>query len=156
MSGFAKRIEARMKRKEAEIHDLQEQREKLIRAAREIEAQINAAQAASQAFAESLAILGGPERAASAATRELRAGSLPALAYEALKATGKPLHITELIHLIERDGVSRQTLVGSLSAYVRDENIFSRPAPNTFGLLEWEEAEQAQVATFEASQEEPE
>jgi len=56
---------------------------------------------------------------------------------EFLKAQGKPMHVTEILEGIGSDTSkkSRTALSGSLGWYVRRNEIFSRPAPNTFGLL---------------------
>lgn len=68
----------------------------------------------------------------------LRSGSSVARAREIILEAGEPVHID---HLLERLGkeVTRETkasLTGSLAAYVRRDEIFTRPAPNTFGLIE--------------------
>ncbi len=73
------------------------------------------------------------------AEKELRNGSDMFKVRAILKAIGKPLHIDKII---ERLGESpsktkKQSLVGQLGAYVRREEIFTRPAPNTFGLYEF-------------------
>ena len=56
------------------------------------------------------------------------------------KPSGKPLHISDLLVALgkETDHDNRAALSGSLSAYVRKHEIFTRPAPNTFGLVEFE------------------
>jgi len=67
-----------------------------------------------------------------------RPGTALRSVYEALKKSGKPLHITEILKAIGKpvDKSHRVALSGSLATYVRDRNVFSRPEPNTFGLLE--------------------
>jgi hypothetical protein len=68
----------------------------------------------------------------------LRAGSALAKAREAIRKVGRPMHITELLEAIGK-GTSRNEragLSGTLAAYVRRGEIFTRPAPNTFGLTE--------------------
>ena len=69
----------------------------------------------------------------------LRHGSLIAQAREALRKEGKPMHVTALLEAIGRPAAkkNRLALSGSLAAYVRREEIFTRPEPNTFGLLEF-------------------
>lgn len=66
----------------------------------------------------------------------LRPGSALAKAQEILRKAGKPLHITEILKALNEKPDKRVSLSGSLSAYVRNGQIFTRPAPNTFGLLE--------------------
>jgi hypothetical protein len=68
----------------------------------------------------------------------LRPGTNLAKAREAIKKAGRPLHINELLGAIGK-GTSRNEragLSGTLAAYVRRGEIFTRPAPNTFGLVE--------------------
>ena len=69
----------------------------------------------------------------------LREGSDVAKARDALKKAGQPLHIGDILTAIGKptDRDSRISLSGSLAAYVRDGKIFTRPHPNTFGLLEF-------------------
>jgi hypothetical protein len=68
----------------------------------------------------------------------LRPGSALYLAQEVLRAAGKPMHITEILKALNKptDKKRRLSLGGSLSGYVRKGQIFTRPAPNTFGLIE--------------------
>lgn len=68
----------------------------------------------------------------------LRKGSAVAQAHDAILMLGKPLHIDELLKCLDKDVTreSKASLAGSLAAYVRREEIFTRPAPNTFGLRE--------------------
>lgn len=80
---------------------------------------------------------GGPE-AMDSGDASLRKGSLVAQARDAILAKGKPIHIDDLLLVLGRE-VTRETkasLAGSLAAYVRKEEVFSRPAPSTFGLIE--------------------
>lgn len=72
--------------------------------------------------------------------RELRHGSDVAKARNALMHAQKPLHISELLQAIGKpvDKQSRVSLSGSLGAYARDHIIFKRTAPNTFGLIEFQ------------------
>ena len=115
----------RIEKKELEIRDL--------------EKQLAAANAYLQALQETVRILpkeplGSPISPA----QVLRPGSAVAKAREAIIKAGKPLHITELLKALGRpvDKNSRVSLSGSLSGYVKRNEIFTRPAPNTFGLIE--------------------
>ncbi|HTS75027.1 MAG TPA: hypothetical protein VMG40_02425 [Bryobacteraceae bacterium] len=67
----------------------------------------------------------------------LRVGSKADKARQAIRAAGKPLHVTELLKAlgIPNKADQRQALAGSLSSYARKQEIFTRPAPNTFGLV---------------------
>ena len=70
----------------------------------------------------------------------LRPGTTLAKARDAIKKAGKPLHVSEILKLVEKpaDKKNRVSLGGSLSGYVRRGEIFTRPAPNTFGLKEFD------------------
>ena len=61
-----------------------------------------------------------------------------AQAREIILERGEPVHLDELLNAMGRDVTreSRASLVGSIAAYVRKDDIFTRPAPNTFGLIE--------------------
>ena len=71
-------------------------------------------------------------------TSSLRPGSMVAEARDLILLAGKPMHVDELLKAkgkpLTRD--NRTALGGSLSAYVRKGTIFTRVAPNTFGLME--------------------
>lgn len=68
----------------------------------------------------------------------LRPGTALAQARDVLQKAGKPMHISELLKALGKpvDKKNRLSLSGSLSTYVRNGQIFTRPAPNTFGLME--------------------
>jgi hypothetical protein len=70
--------------------------------------------------------------------RSLRAGSAVSQARDVILKAAKPVHIADLLAGIgkedTRDG--RASLTSSLAAYVRRGEIFTRPAPNTYGLIE--------------------
>ncbi len=79
-----------------------------------------------------------PKDYADDTTSTLRVGSDLAKAQEAILKAGKPLHITELLKALGKEPThkSRVSLSGSIGAYVRNKQFFTRPAPNTFGLIE--------------------
>jgi len=124
--GFRQDLEKRIEKKKLEIRDL--------------ELQIHAAKAHLQANEESLRAL-LKEDGSSLGERTLRAGSSIAKARDAIKKAGKPLHIADLLKALGRsnDKKNRLSLSGSLAHYVRRGEIFARPAPNTFGLTEFDE-----------------
>lgn len=72
----------------------------------------------------------------------LRKNSLPALAYVALKRVGAPMHVKALLTEIGKPTTRNNysTLSSSLTAYARRGEIFTKPEPNTFGLIEFGEA----------------
>lgn len=115
----------RIEKKELEIRDL--------------EKQLAAAQAYLQALQETIRMLPKePRTGQSPPAQVLRPGSGVAKAREAILKAGKPLHISDLLKALGRpvDKNSRVSLSGSLSGYVKRNEIFTRPAPNTFGLIE--------------------
>ena len=68
----------------------------------------------------------------------LRRGSSVAQAREVILERATPIHIDDLLEALGKE-VTRETkasLTGSLAAYVRKNEIFTRPAPSTFGLIE--------------------
>jgi len=75
-----------------------------------------------------------------AANTSLRPDSAVAKAREAILKAGKPLHINEILKQLgkEINHDSKASLSGSIGAYVRNNQHFTRPAPNTFGLIELE------------------
>ncbi|MBY0494829.1 MAG: hypothetical protein K2Y23_11495 [Cyanobacteria bacterium] len=60
-------------------------------------------------------------------------------AYEAIKRAGHALHVNVLLPAIGRpvNRAERSAISGTLAAYVRKGDVFTRPAPNTFGLVEF-------------------
>ena len=70
----------------------------------------------------------------------IRPGSMIHQALSLLRQEQKPMHVKDLLVLMgkEPSKSNRLSLSGSLGTYVRDRNVFSRPAPNTFGLLEFD------------------
>jgi hypothetical protein len=68
---------------------------------------------------------------------ELRPGSLLAKARDAIQVNGAPMHVSGILKAIGVDNTkgTRVSLVGSLGSYVRKGQVFTRPAPNTFGLV---------------------
>jgi hypothetical protein len=70
----------------------------------------------------------------------LRPDSALSKARDALRKSGKPLHINELLIALGKspDKKNKLSLAGSLSNYARKREIFVKTAPNTFGLRELE------------------
>ncbi len=118
-------IIARLNKKEAEIQSLEER--------------LHAARIYVQALQDILKVLvlgQGPDEAEHEAV--LRPGSSVARARDVILRLGHSAHISlileELGQHVTRQG--RASLTSSLAAYVRRGEIFTRPAPNTFGLIE--------------------
>ena len=119
-----RRIEERIKKKELEIQAL--------------ESQIKDAKVYLQALQDILRIF--PKDAAEAITAAtvLRPGSLVAQARDVILKHGTPLHVDRILGDLNKEAnrANKTGLSGSLAAYVRKHEIFTRPAPNTFGLVE--------------------
>lgn len=116
-------IKDRLRKKEQEIQSL--------------EGKLQAARIYVQALQDVIKVL---DKAGDDAPTEsvLRAGSLVSQARDVILRIGKPVHINELLEALGKDATreGRASLTSSLAAYVRREEIFTRPAPNTFGLIE--------------------
>jgi|HubBroStandDraft_6_1064221.scaffolds.fasta_scaffold40958_4 hypothetical protein len=80
-----------------------------------------------------------PREAEPGKERSLRPGTAVSLARDAIRKAGKPLHIGELLVALGKPDAKKHRLAlsGSLATYVRRGEIFTRPEPNTFGLLEF-------------------
>ena len=121
-----KKIEDRIRKKESEIQDL--------------EMRLRDSRVYIQAMQEVLKMLprDGGSSAAAEVPITLRDGSLASLAREGILEKGKPLHVSELLGTMgkEDNRDNRTSLSGTLAAYVRKGEVFTRPAPNRFGLIE--------------------
>lgn len=76
--------------------------------------------------------------------RPIQEGSSVDWARRALIQYSQPMKLNDLVDFITVLGgptVRPATLVSNLSRYVKHGDTFSRPAPNTFGLIEWERGE---------------
>jgi hypothetical protein len=119
---------------------LQRLADKKIAEIADLERQVENARIYLQAIQDSIRVLPresnpSPETTTEEAT--IRPGTLLFKAREAIQNKGKPMHITDILQAIgvENTKKARVSLVGSLGTYVRRDSIFSRPAPNTFGLI---------------------
>jgi hypothetical protein len=81
-----------------------------------------------------------PRESATMGEPMLRPGTAIAKARDFIKKNGSPMHVNAILKAMGKtiDRNSRAALSGSLSAYVKRGEVFTRPAPNTFGLLEME------------------
>lgn len=131
--GIRGKFDERIKRKESEIQEL--------------ENQIREAKAYLQALQDSLKLLPREEKMQgnmASVESTLRPNSNIYKTYTLLKQTDGALHIDEILKGIGKDISKKEkvSLAGSLGWYVRRKEIFSRPAPNTFGLLSKEQTEE--------------
>jgi hypothetical protein len=114
-------IQDRIRKKEQEIQWLEEK--------------IRAARIYVQALQDVLKVMDGAQKEGESG---LKPGSNVAQARELILRRGAPVHINDLLTGLGKE-VTRETrasLTGTIAAYVRRGEIFSRPAPNTFGLIE--------------------
>lgn len=120
------KIEERLRKKEQEIISMEEK--------------IKASKIYAQALRDILKMLSATpsETIYSEIETTLRAGSTVDQARRIILEKGIPVHVDEILLALGKE-VTRETkasLTSSLAAYVRREDIFARPAPNTFGLIE--------------------
>lgn len=124
--GLREDIQKRIEKKQQELVD------------REMAFTIERASAAAyiQAMQDMLKSLPRDPSDARSPDQVLRHGSAMAQAREAIQKAGKPLHITDILRAIGRpvDKETRLSIGGSIANYVRRGEIFTRTAPNTFGL----------------------
>jgi hypothetical protein len=117
-----KRIEDRLRKKEHEVEVLEER--------------LKTARVYVQALQDVLKLLDRDSETSAASV--LKAGSAVAQARDIILGKGEPVHITAILEAMGKDASreTRASLTSSLAAYVRRHEIFTRPAPNTFGLEE--------------------
>jgi hypothetical protein len=104
----------------------------------ELERHLDMARAYLQAIQDSIKVL--PRESATNGddlSGELRSGTLLARVKEAIQKKGEPMHLVAILAAVgmENTKKARVSLVGSLGGYVRKGTVFTRPAPNTFGLV---------------------
>jgi hypothetical protein len=120
------KIQDRLRKKEQEIQALEEK--------------LRAAKVYIQALQDVIRLMEEDDNASESVQQEasLKPGSAVAKARELILAKGTPLHISDLLLALGKESTreSRASLTSSLAAYVRRGEIFTRPAPNTFGLAE--------------------
>jgi hypothetical protein len=122
--GVREEIQKRIDRKRSEINDLQ--------------AKMRDAEIYIQALEDTIKILPRDAGTSEFFSADLRTGSKVARARDYLLRRGNPRQIMDILEGIGEAPTkeNRAALSGSLSAYVRKGEVFSRPAPNVFGLLE--------------------
>jgi len=102
-----------------------------------LELQVKEANAYIQGLQDSIKLL--PRDASNGFEYTLREGSALAKARDVLKAAGTPLPIVDILKGLgtPQDKKHRVSLAGTLSGYARDGKVFTKTAPNTFGLIEF-------------------
>ena len=133
-----KKIEDRLHKKELEILSLEDK--------------IKTAKIYVQALRDILKMLGSEVSDDSDAEATLRSGSAVDQARRVILDRAVPVHIDDILVALGKEVTreAKSSLTSSLAAYVRRDEIFTRPAPNTFGLVEL-----GHVASDEVSSVEP-
>jgi hypothetical protein len=126
-----KEIERKCKLKEEQLRDLEQQ--------------ITQVKAQLETYREVLKVIG--KSSDSSASDALRPGSLVDMARNAIREFGKPMHVDKLLIAIGKEPSKKNkvSLSGSMAHYVRQGIIFTRPAPNTFGLRDFDESETVEI-----------
>jgi hypothetical protein len=80
----------------------------------------------------------------------LRAGSEIAKAHEIILKEGKPMHIGEILKRLGKETTkqNRASLSSYIGSFVRKGEYFTRPAPNTFGVVEIDQETNEPPAEF--------
>jgi hypothetical protein len=137
--GIKERFEKKIREKEDEIQLHQEK--------------IKEAENFIAAFQEAMRLLPREERGEDAKAKVsprkgvLQVGSDSFKTVEFLRKTGHPLYIADILSGIGKEPTKENivSLAGTLGVYVRMGKFFSRPKPNTFGLLEWDTQQKTDV-----------
>jgi hypothetical protein len=109
-----------------------------------------------RALEDTLRMMDG-EDDGSGEARTIRTGSDVGRSQEALRVAGKALHISDLLKAMGKtdDKRNRVSLAGTLAGYVRRNHVFTRPGPNTFGLIEFSGKDDARPPISESVDGEP-
>jgi len=129
--GDYKKLRNKIARKNKAIQELEDDLQ-------ELEVKIREAKAYIRGLEESLRLIPNEETNKEPAS-SLRPGGSIAKVHDILSQYTKPMYIKDLLTELGRDTDidSQKALTSQLNNYVRQDRIFSRPAPNTFGLKEW-------------------
>ena len=113
----------------------------------ELESQIREARSYMQGLQDVLKLIPRDNSDEKKTEHVLRPNSDMAKARDYLKKTGKAVYVGDILDGIGKGDTkpNRLSLSGSLGDYVRRGEIFTRPAPNTFGLAEFENEKAAEA-----------
>lgn len=127
MANFQAELEGKIRRKEAELAALEAQ-------LREVRTYLTALQDMRRMMDKA----GSANASSTVGSRGIREGTTVHRALEILREAGHPLHISELLKRLGKPNTrdAGAAVTGSLSSYVRRGQIFTRPKPGTFGLVE--------------------
>lgn len=118
-----KRVEKEIEKQEALIDDLRHQ--------------LTGAESYLKAQMDMLKMLPRDAESLRNAAASLRPGSESAKIRDILQEAGAPMHLNEILAKMGRTPTreNKSAISGTLSGYVRRGAVFTRPAPNTFGLI---------------------
>lgn len=124
MSITRRKVEGKISAKEKDIQALEEQ--------------LAATKAELRGMMEVLKLLPREENTVEA-KKQLRPGSLTEKTFKVLAKSGRHMYVDEILAAMKKaqNKKNRSSLASVLSQYSRKQEIFSKSAPNTFGLLEW-------------------
>jgi hypothetical protein len=110
---------------------------------RDLEIQVREGNAYIQALQDSMKLL-PRDLDGSESEHTLREGSSLAKTRDLLRHSGAPMPINEILKSLGKpqDKKHRISLAGTLSGYARKGRVFTKTAPNTFGLLEFGPSEE--------------
>jgi hypothetical protein len=130
--GLRENFQKLIDKKQQEIHGL--------------EMQMREGAAYIQALQDSMKLLPRDSEARSESEHVLREGSTLSKARDILRKSATPLPINEILKLLGKpqDAKHRVSLAGTLAGYARKGRVFTKTAPNTFGLIEFGPMEQGE------------
>lgn len=110
----------------------------------DLEIKLREAKAYVQALQDSMKLLPRDGSSTDGSEHTLRPDSALAKARDVIRASGKPMPIGDILKAIgaNQDKKHRVSLAGTLSGYAKRGRIFTKTAPNTFGLLEFGASEE--------------
>lgn len=122
----------------------------------EIEAKLIEARTYVKAFKDALKYVSKGDTASSS-TAAVRIGGDVDLTIKKLKSTNNPMHVVAILEALGKESTNktRKALSAQLNAYQRQGRIFTRTAPNTFGLIEWSTAVKESDSEGEDPSEDP-
>lgn len=122
----------------SERKQIEDRLRKKLREVSALEEKIRSASAYVVALRDVLKMFDGPDADAALPSGKLRLGSAVAMARDIILKANNPVHLDEIIVAMGKplNANSKSSLASSLAAYVRQNDIFTRTAPNTFGLVE--------------------
>lgn len=144
---FRRRIESRISKKDKEKQELEAQRKQHLDQAAKLDSQIREIEISIQAYSDVLGIA-GVSTAEPTGEGTIRPGTILEATRDVLRRVGHPLHVMEILGELgrEKTPAKRNSLAGSLAAYVRRGEVFTREGGNIFGLVEFRTAREPVAA----------